>query len=580
MKRPLPSPVVVLSLLAALACAPEAVGHPGHEPAGDAPSSRTWTLSESGAHLHGTFVAVVADRVQVRRDDGQLVTLRLPDLSAADRQWVAERQATIRRVNRDPQTLAVVGPDDGGERPPAAGPSAPESREAGAAPMPADAPDIHRHFLPFAKRLELRWDADAYYVGSNGIPDHPLMVGIRSWQQQVPLPQSYFGDNAWRIPLHPRPAAVPATTKNRFLRGAIALAVNGVPIFNPLNNRGDDAFLFGELDEYGGHCGRADDYHYHLPPVHLEQIVGRGAPIAYALDGYPIYGFDEPNGELAAGLDALGGHLDAEGHYHYHSSKQYPYLNGGFYGEVVERDDQVDPQPRAQPVREYLPPLPGAKITKFVELPGGGHELTYEVDGRPGYVRYRILDGGSVQFTFVDPAGHSSEATYAPGRRPPQGGADGGRRPPPPPPRPAGPRPGGGRRGPEGRPEGPPPAPGAAAPARKPWIAEHFAELDADGDGRLTRTEMLAEAARTFAAYDTDGDGRLPASEYDRSGVRTALAGFVRGHAAEVDADGDGILRRQEVVEFAGSLFDKADRDRDGTATAAEAAQEGPGPRP
>ena len=60
-----------------------------------------------------------------------------------------------------------------------------------------------------------------------------------------------------------------------------------MPIFNPLNNRGDDAYLFGELDNFGGHCGRADDYHYHLAPVHLEKTIGKGLPIAYALDGYP-----------------------------------------------------------------------------------------------------------------------------------------------------------------------------------------------------------------------------------------------------------------------------------------------------
>jgi hypothetical protein len=38
--------------------------------------------------------------------------------------------------------------------------------------------------------------------------------------------------------------------------------------------------LAGELDEYGGHCGRADDYHYHIGPVHLEKIVGKGNPIS------------------------------------------------------------------------------------------------------------------------------------------------------------------------------------------------------------------------------------------------------------------------------------------------------------
>jgi hypothetical protein len=57
------------------------------------------------------------------------------------------------------------------------------------------------------------------------------MIGIRAWQQQVPLPQKYVGDNAWQIPLHPVPAANPATTKGRFLRGAIAYAPDGYPIY-------------------------------------------------------------------------------------------------------------------------------------------------------------------------------------------------------------------------------------------------------------------------------------------------------------------------------------------------------------
>ena len=38
------------------------------------------------------------------------------------------------------------------------------------------------------------------YVESNGMPDHRMMVGIRAWQQQVPIPQPYTGRNAWRIP--------------------------------------------------------------------------------------------------------------------------------------------------------------------------------------------------------------------------------------------------------------------------------------------------------------------------------------------------------------------------------------------
>lgn len=303
---------------------------------------------------------------------------------------------------------------------------------------------IEDAFAPFVERgdIKTRRDDRWLFVESTGMPDHPLMVGIRNWQQQVPLPQQYVGGNAWQIPLHPVPAAKPRTTKDRFLRGAIAVAVNGIPIFNPLNNRGEDALAIGELDDHGGHCGRADDYHYHVAPVHLEKVVGRGKPIAYALDGYPIYGFTEPDGSPVKDLDWMGGHEDAAGSYHYHATKAYPYLNGGFRGEVTERDGQVDPQPRAEPLRPALPPLRGATIVGFEAGAAGSRTLTYEVAGRQGTVAYRVKDDGSATFTFTDPQGRTTTETYEPrqgGPGRPTGRGPGGRPPgddrPPPPPR-------------------------------------------------------------------------------------------------------------------------------------------------
>ena len=294
-------------------------------------------------------------------------------------------------------------------------------------------PEMAKAFAAFVKlkAINTRWDDRYFYLESNGIPDHRMMVGITAWQQQVPLPQKYFGENSWQIPLHPVPAKNPQSAKGNFLRGAIALAANGIPIFNPLNNRGDDAFLFGELDEFGGHCGRADDYHYHIAPVHLEQTIGQGLPIAYALDGYPIYGYDEPDGSKVFGLDAFNGHKDQNGNYHYHATKKYPYLNGGFYGEVVERDGQVDPQPRAEPLRPALSPMRDAKITDFKETKPGSYVLTYDVKGRKGTVSYTLAGDGSVNFSFTDTTGKTTNETYSAKRRGP-GGKD---RPPPPPPR-------------------------------------------------------------------------------------------------------------------------------------------------
>ena len=138
-------------------------------------------------------------------------------------------------------------------------------------------------FLPFKPKLRFYNDANYFYVESDGIPDRTrqpnLMVGITTWQQQVPMPVSYFigttngtnnvgslgfgQPNVWKLPLVPVPAASPISLNGNFLRGAVALGSDGVPIFNPRNNTGQFSYDIGELDIYGGHCGLADDYHYH-----------------------------------------------------------------------------------------------------------------------------------------------------------------------------------------------------------------------------------------------------------------------------------------------------------------------------
>ena len=428
--------------------------HPGHSPRkpggnthGRAGSSeRTWTDTTGRLLRYGSFVAVKSGDVQIRQSDESLVSLKLSQLSESDQQWVERRVEQIRETNKAVEQLSqfmgssFMQTAEFEERK--------EVEDLAINELPlllaeidqkdvrktADkVPEMAKAFEAFVKlkAIKTRWDNQYFYVESNGIPDHPMMIGITSWQQQVPIPQKYIGENAWQIPLHPVQAKNPQSAKGNFLRGAIAVAANGIPIFNPLNNRGDDAYLFGELDEFGGHCGRADDYHYHIAPVHLEKTVGKGLPIAYALDGYPIYGYEEPDGSKVVGLDQFNGHKDAAGNYHYHSTKTYPYLNGGFYGEVTQRDGQVDPQPRAEPIRPDLRPLKDAKITDFVETKPGSYQLTYDVKGKKGSVSYSLAEDGSTKFAFVDTTGHTTTETYSPKRRGPNGGANDRRRPPP-----------------------------------------------------------------------------------------------------------------------------------------------------
>ena len=266
-------------------------------------------------------------------------------------------------------------------------------------------------FTAFAKSVRV-FKSDKYYlVESNGIPAHQMMVGIKSWQQQVPTVQNYAGTNAWSIPIKPVIAANPMSAKDHFLRGAIAVAVNGVPIFNALNNRGDDALLSGELDDWGGHCGRADDYHYHIAPTHLQTIVGKKVPIAYALDGFPIYGETEVDGKKVTGLDAFNGHFDSKKNYHYHATKTYPYINGGFKGVVTEIGGQVDPQSLTKAFRPAGEPLRGAVITGLERVGDSSFDLKYSLNGSDYHVKY-TASFKEVTMQFIDSTGSTRTEVY------------------------------------------------------------------------------------------------------------------------------------------------------------------------
>jgi phosphatidylethanolamine-binding protein (PEBP) family uncharacterized protein len=490
------------------------MAHEGHDHFSFQPILRTWTIEKDKSEFEGGYVSAKDGFVQIRRANGKIVSLAIQDLCQEDQEFIAKKLAAIGEVNQrvsSPVRLVSTAVKD-------------DTSSA-----------IVRTFETFAKLKEVtyRQDNDFFYVESIGMPNHQMMVGITAWQQQVPLPQSYRGDNAWRIPLHPVPAKEPMSAKEHFFRGAIAIAANGIPIFNPIKNDGrTDTLLAGELDEFGGHCGRADDYHYHISPTHLQKILGNDLPVGYALDGYPIYGFTEPDGSPVGKLDEFNGHTSPELGYHYHATKKYPYLNGGFHGEVVERDGQVDPQPRATGVRPALPPMRGAKITGFKALENKRYSLQYTVDGANGYVNYQLKDNGLVDFEFVDTRGNKTIETFTargnqrgPGGggaggggpqgrgRPGEGGGDasrlprggrGGQQPPPPPPGEGGrggqQPPGGGRRGGQQ-----PPAPGGDVPLVS---AKDWADWKPARSGKMKLLSSAVENGKQLPTeFNGDGEG-------------------------------------------------------------------------
>ena len=278
-------------------------------------------------------------------------------------------------------------------------------------------------FAQFASTVSTTYDANFFYVNSTGIPNHTMMVGISStgWQQQVPTSKCYINTSHWTIPLNPVIAATPVpiytptpvpVSELHFLKGAIAMAVNGVPIFNYHTNTGADSFTDGQLDYYGGHCGRGDDYHYHIAPLHLITLGQASAilPIAFGLDGYAVYGGLEPTGVTMTTLDANHGH-NFNGVYHYHGTSTVPYMIGNMVGVVTEdANKQIIPQPQGNPIRtENWTPLGGALITSCVANANNGYNTAYTLNGVAGYAtNYTATAAGVYTFQYVTPSGTTS----------------------------------------------------------------------------------------------------------------------------------------------------------------------------
>ena len=272
-------------------------------------------------------------------------------------------------------------------------------------------------FSSFKTLVKTRYDDTYFYVESEGIPLHNMMLGITNWQQQVPIPQGYTGLNAWSIPLKPEFATTPLSLKTNFMKGAVAIAPNGIPIFNPLNNRGEDAYAIGELDQWGGHCGKADDYHYHIAPLHFEVTSGKN-PIAMALDGFAIYGSKEPDGTTMQTLDAYHGHSIGTDVYHYHATTTYPYFIGSMRGKVTSDptttapENQIIPQAKMTPIRPAGEPLKGASITNFKSTGTNAYSLEYTLSNKKAYINYSWDAANKYTFTFIGTDGKSAVSTY------------------------------------------------------------------------------------------------------------------------------------------------------------------------
>jgi Ca2+-binding EF-hand superfamily protein len=98
-------------------------------------------------------------------------------------------------------------------------------------------------------------------------------------------------------------------------------------------------------------------------------------------------------------------------------------------------------------------------------------------------------------------------------------------------------------------------------------MAARLGEADADHDGAVTKDELLQYRAKQFARLDRNGDGVITAED------RPRLAAGRNGRPSlfdQFDVNKDGKIDRAEFVDGPTPVFDKADSNGDGVLSADE----------
>ncbi|KZN43634.1 hypothetical protein N474_20445 [Pseudoalteromonas luteoviolacea CPMOR-2] len=238
-------------------------------------------------------------------------------------------------------------------------------------------------------------DANYAYVTSDTYPDHDLMNGITATNEQIPVPAVGY---AAPIKLEPHTAANPTT-----IDAALGVAVNGVPIYD-YSAAGEldlfnydpsiDTVKLGQLDNCGGHAGRGDDYHYHAAPTcmmaSMENLTDESI-IGWGYDGYPLYGFNHPDGSaiVEGDLELCNGYPDETYGYRYHLSTTPPYVFQCLVGEV---DTNV--LPRVAPLTggadrgDLRPPAGDVQNLTHTVSSDGKRTMSYDYQGENYYVTY------------------------------------------------------------------------------------------------------------------------------------------------------------------------------------------------
>lgn len=195
-------------------------------------------------------------------------------------------------------------------------------------------------------KFSVNFDGNNLILSGNGLPTNattgtfPIQRSDEAWNYDR-NPNSIKEQNDNLTLPNPQIASSPTCVP----MGAIGYALNGVAIYNALDDAGRDAVAHEVQDKCDGHPQSAGEYHYHGPSDCMANANENNTLVGYALDGFGIYSKFDANGKeyTNADLDECHGitsEVEWNGKmvnmYHYVLTQEYPYTVGCFKGTPVK----------------------------------------------------------------------------------------------------------------------------------------------------------------------------------------------------------------------------------------------------
>ncbi len=133
----------------------------------------------------------------------------------------------------------------------------------------------------------------------------------------------YYGGGFTQTLLIPT-SPVPLSSPDAIGNADIGVALDGVMLAPPAPVEAIlRAYTIAAFDDCGGHVNPHEGYHYHASVGCAEQDFqsdGHAGLMAYAMDGYGIYGMRDIEGNEPTDLDVCRGHSEDARGYHYHAA--------------------------------------------------------------------------------------------------------------------------------------------------------------------------------------------------------------------------------------------------------------------